>query len=79
MAPANASWAAAEWVGGGNQLRSEFTLRAAPVSATLMVRKCHSPCVATAFVGKTLPLPCAFNCLRGQGSAFALCFNCLRG
>ena len=37
MAATAASWAAAQWVGGGNQLRSEFTLSSAPVSATLMV------------------------------------------
>eukprot|EP01050_Picozoa_sp_SAG11_P006648 SAG11_NODE_524_length_8751_cov_4.292765_2_plen_161_part_00 len=37
MAPANTSWVGAEWVGGGNQLRTEFSLRAVPVSATLCV------------------------------------------
>jgi hypothetical protein len=38
MAPANTSWADAEWIGGGNQLRTEFSLRSASVaSATLCV------------------------------------------
>ena len=47
---------------------------------------------STAFVAKTLPLPCVFHCLRVQATAFVLCttfaaktpsvpsvFHCLRG
>jgi len=37
MAPEQSQWAASEWVGGGNQLRSDFSLASAPVSATLCV------------------------------------------
>ena len=37
MAPASANWTTAAWIGGGNQLRTEFSLSSAPVSATLCV------------------------------------------
>ena len=36
MAPQQSSWAAAEWVGGGNQLRSEFSLTSTPVSPAMI-------------------------------------------
>lgn len=37
MAPASENWTAATWLGGGNQLRTEFSLSSSPVSATLCV------------------------------------------
>ena len=58
------------------------------------LRQCLCLVFSTAFVAKTVPLPCVsllsswprqclclvcFHCLRGQDSAFALCFHCLRG